>query len=93
MISGKARRVLVYTAALLIAPMPLMPFERGEREYSLALIACGIILTLGSFYVVYGEMKYKHYTLVGNRLLISALITFIFGLLLFLGALIHQFLA
>lgn len=89
MLSGRARRVLIYTASLLIAPMPVMPYEKGEREYALAVMACGAILTLSSFYVVQGELRLKARSLLGNKLLISSLITLLFGMLMFAGSTLY----
>jgi hypothetical protein len=56
-ISARAQRVSVYIASLLIAPLPLMPYVKGTREFALALMACGAILSLGSFYAARGELK------------------------------------
>ena len=84
--SGRARRVIVYTASLLIAPMPIMPFEKGTREYVLAIMGCGLILALSSFYVVRGEIKLTHRSLVGNKLLAASVITLLFGMLILVGA-------
>ncbi len=78
MISGRAKRVVVYTASLLIAPLPVMPYARGTREYTLALAACGALLSLASFYVMRGEMKLKTRPLAGNKLLAASLITLLF---------------
>ena len=89
MISGRAKRVLVYTASLLTAPMPVMPFDKGTREFAFAVMACGAILTLSSFYVVRGEMRVQHRPLVGNKLLASSLITLLFGASLLVGAIVY----
>ena len=89
MISGRAKRVTVYTASLLIAPLPVMPFERGTREFALALIACGVVLALSSFYVVVGEGKLKARSLVGTKLFLSAIITLLFGLTMTLGSTVY----
>jgi hypothetical protein len=88
-ISGRAKRVIVYTASLLIAPMPIMPFEKGTREFILALIVCSIILTLASLYVVRGEMRLKSRSLLGNKLLATSIITLLFGLLMLVGASVY----
>jgi heme/copper-type cytochrome/quinol oxidase subunit 3 len=88
-ISGRAKRVIVYTAALLIAPMPVMPYERGTREYVPAIMVCSIILILSSFYVARGEMKLTSRSLVGNKLLAASLITLLFGILMLLGASVY----
>ena len=86
--SGRGKRVLVYTASLLAAPLPVMPFERGTREFAFALIACGLALSLGSFYVVRGEWRGPRGPL-GDRLLASSLITLLFGASLFLGSVVY----
>jgi hypothetical protein len=70
--------------------MPIMPFVKWTREYVLAVMACGAILSLSSFYVVQGEMKLKSRSLVGNKLLIAALITLLFGASLLVGSLIYS---
>jgi hypothetical protein len=88
-ISGRAKRVLVYTAALLTAPMPIMPYERGTREYVLAIMVCSIILTLASLYVVQGEMRLKPRSLLGNKLLAASFITLLFGALLLVGSIAY----
>ncbi|HVG34628.1 MAG TPA: hypothetical protein VM911_16285 [Pyrinomonadaceae bacterium] len=89
MINGRAKRVLIYTASLLIAPMPVMPYERGTREYALAIVACGALLSLSSFYVARGEAKLKHRSLLGNKLLAASLITLLFGMLMLLGSILY----
>jgi hypothetical protein len=88
-ISGRAKRVLVYTAALLIAPMPLMPYEKGTREFVLAMMACGAILTVSGFYVVRGELRLVARSLVGNKLLAASLITLLFGISMLLGSMVY----
>ena len=87
--SGRGKRVLIYTASLLVAPMPMMPFAKGERGYVWAIMACGFILSLSSFYVVQGERKFKNLSLLGKKLLATSLITLLFGLSLFVGSLIY----
>ena len=86
---GRAKRVLVYTASLLIAPLPVMPYVRGTREYLFAVMACGAILALASFYVVQGEIRIKHRGLLGNKLLVASFITLLFGLAMLLGSIIY----
>jgi hypothetical protein len=88
-ISGRAKRVLVYTAALLIAPMPIMPYEKGTREFVLAIILCGAILTVSSFYVAQGEARLKHRSLVGNKLLAASVITLLFGMIMVVVAVVY----
>jgi hypothetical protein len=87
--SGRAKRVLIYTTSLLIAPLPLMPFVKGTREYVLALIPCGAILALSSFYVFQGERRLKHRSLLGTKLLATSLITLLFGTSIFVGAIAY----
>ena len=89
MISGRAKRVIVYTASLLIAPMPIMPYEKGTREYALAIMVCSIILIVSSSYVVRGEMRLTARSLVGNKLLAASLITLLFGMLMLVGAIVY----
>ena len=66
-----------------------MPFEKGTREFALAIMACGAILALSSFYVFRGEAKLKQRDLLGNKLLATSLITLLFGLSMFVGSLIY----
>jgi hypothetical protein len=87
--SGRAKRVLVYTASLLTAPLPVMPYVGGTREYAFALTACGAILTLSSFYVARGEMRLRNRGLLGNKLLATSLITLAFGASMLVGAVLY----
>ena len=80
MASGRGKRVLVYTASLLTAPLPVMPYERGEPEFALAAAVCGAVLALGSFYVFRGEAGLKARGLLGAKLVAASLITLLFGL-------------
>lgn len=89
MLSGRARRVLVYTAALLIAPMPVMPYEKGEREFAWAVMVCGAILALASFYVMRGELRLKYRGLLSYKLLASSIITLLFGISLLAGSILY----
>ncbi len=75
--SGRARRVMIYTASLLIAPLPLMPFVKGTREFALAALACGAILSAGSFYAARGEWRVRPRSLVGNKLLAASALTWL----------------
>ncbi|HEX5709043.1 MAG TPA: hypothetical protein VFX96_17205 [Pyrinomonadaceae bacterium] len=88
---GRAKRVLVYTVSILVAPLPLMPFVVGTREFALALIVTAAVLAPASFYVLRGEMRVKPRGLLGNKLLASSLITFVFAVALFVGSLIYLF--
>lgn len=89
MLSDRAKRVIVYTASLLIAPVPVMPYEKGTREYALAIMVCGILVILSSFYVVQGELRLTSRSLVGNKLLAASLITLLFGMLMFIGSVVY----
>jgi hypothetical protein len=84
--SNRARRVLVYTAALLIAPLPVIPHVPGTREFALALLPCGTILSVSSFYVARGEMRSKGRDLLGNKLIASSVITLLFGVSILVGS-------
>jgi hypothetical protein len=84
--SGRGKRVLVYTAALLLAPLPVMPFERGTREFALAVLACGTALSLASLYVACGEARLKARPLVGTKMLVASVITLLFGALMVIGS-------
>ena len=87
--SGRARRVLVYTASLLAAPLPVMPYEKGTREFAFALAACGLVVTLGSFYVLRGELRLRARGLLGAKLVASSLITLLFGAALLAGSVVY----
>ena len=89
--SGRAKRVLVYTASLLAAPLPVMPYEKGTREFMLALAVCGLVLALGSFYALRGELKHKALGLLGNKLVASSAITLLFGASLLVGSVVYLF--
>ena len=82
--------MLVYTAALLIAPMPVMPYEKGTREFVLALMVCGAILSVGSFYVAHGEARLTNRGLLGNKMLASSIITLLFGMGMLVGAIVYS---
>lgn len=88
-ISDRGRRVLVYTAALLLAPLPVMPFEKGTREFAWAVAACGAALAAASYYAARGEWRLRHRGLPGNKLLAASLITLAFGLALLAGSFVY----
>lgn len=87
--SGRAKRVLVYTVSLLVAPLPVMPYEKGTREFAFAVLACGAVLSLASFYVARGEMRLKARDLLGMKLLASSLITLLFGVTILVGSIVY----
>ena len=86
--TGRGKRVIVYTAALLVAPLPVMPFERGTREFAIAVLACGTLLSLASFYAARGEARLKARPLVGNKILAASVITLLFGALMIIGSVV-----
>jgi hypothetical protein len=69
--------------------MPAMPFSRGSREFSLALMGWGAIMILSSFYVAHGELKLKSRSLLGTKLLVTSLLTLLFGVSLVVGSVVH----
>jgi hypothetical protein len=77
--SGRARRVLVYAATLLLAPLPVMPYAEGTREFAAAVAVCGAALSLSSLYVARGEWSLKARGLLGAKLLAASLVTLLFG--------------
>lgn len=81
--------MLVYTAALLLAPLPVMPFAPGTREFAWAVAACGAVLAAASFYVARGEWMLRHRGLLGFKLLAASLITLLFGMALVAGSFVH----
>lgn len=91
--SGRAKRVLVYTVALLVAPMPVMPFVKGTRAYAVTIAVCGAVLALSSFYVARGELKLEARSLLGTKLLAASLITLLFGAAMFVGAVVSLIMA
>ena len=70
---------MIYTASLLLSPLPLMPYAKGTREFALAALACGVILSAGSFYAARGEWRVRPRSLVGNKLLAASAMTWLFG--------------
>lgn len=66
-----------------------MPFERGTREFALAVGVCGLVLAAGSFYAARGEWRLRHRGLLGWKLLAASLITLVFGLALAAGSFVH----
>ena len=87
--SNRAKRVLVYTASLLLAPLPVMPFAPGTRGFAWSLVPCSIVLFCGSFYVARGELRVKARDLLGMKLIAASIITFVFGVSIFVGTLIY----
>ena len=87
--SGRAKRVLVYTAALLLSPLPLTPWGRGSREFVLALVPCGLALALASLYVLRGELRLGARGTLGQRLAAAAAVTLLFGASLAVGSVVY----
>lgn len=81
--------MLVYTAALLLAPLPVMPFAKGTDEFAWGVAACGAALAAASHYTARGEWRLRHRGLLGNKLLASSLITLAFGLALLAGSFVY----
>jgi hypothetical protein len=65
-----------------------MSYEKGTRDFALAVLACGVILSLSSFYVVDGERRLKARSLLGRKLLATASITLLFGLFMAMGSMV-----
>ena len=66
-----------------------MPYSKGSREFSLALMAWAAIMILSSSYVVHGELKLKSRSLLGNKLLAASLITLLFDAAVLVGSIVH----
>lgn len=89
MMSGRGRRVLVYTAGLLLSPVPAMAFERGTRGFAWAVGAWGLALGLASFYTARGELRLKARGLLGQKLVAASLITLACGAAVVIGAAVY----
>ena len=63
-----------------------MSFERGTREFTFAVLACGTVLSLTSFYVARGEARLKARPLVGTKILVASISTLLLGALLVVGS-------
>jgi len=87
-ISNRAKRIVVYTISLLIAPMFVMPHEPGTRSFSISLLPCGVILALSSFYLLRGERKTPR-GLLSTKLFVTSLFTFLFGAMMVVGAIAY----
>jgi hypothetical protein len=89
--SGRAKRVLVYALALLTAPLPVMPFEKGTRAFALSLVPCALFIVLASVYVLRGELGLRSRGLLGTKLVAATLITMAFGMALLAGSVVYIF--
>ena len=89
--SGRARRIFVYTVALLTAPLPVMPFEKGTRAFALSLVPCGLFIVVASVYVLRGELGLRSRGLLGMKLVVTTLITMVFGMALLAGSVVYIF--
>lgn len=87
--SGRGRRVLVYTVSLLAAPLPVMPWAKGTAEFAASLAPCGLVLALGSLYVLRGELRLSARGLPGSRLVAASCVTLLFGASLLVGSAVH----
>ena len=85
---NRTKRVLIYTASLLVAPIFVFPFQPGSRSFAFSLLPCGVVLSLASLYVVLGE-KRKPRTLLRSKLFFTSFITMLFGLGLCIGAVVY----
>ena len=90
MLSGRAKRVLVYTATLLGAPVLVLPFVPGTPAYAAAGAVCGVLLSAGSAYAARGELQTRPRLLVGTKLLICALFTLLLGVSMVAVALVWR---
>ena len=82
---------MVYTVALLAAPLPLMPFEKNTRAFALALAACALVLTLASFYLLRGELRGRPLGPLGTRLATVSGVTLLCGAALLAGSVVYLF--
>lgn len=89
--SERAKRILVYTVALLAVPLPVIPFERGTPEFALTLVPCGLFIAAASFYVLRGELQLRSHGLLSLKLIVTTLITLAFGLALATGSVVYIF--
>jgi hypothetical protein len=89
--TGRAKRVLLYTLALLTAPLPVMPFEKGTRAFALSLVPCALFIVLASVYVLRGELGLRSRGLLGMKLVVTTLITMAFGMALLAGCVVYIF--
>jgi hypothetical protein len=80
---------VVYTAALLLAPLPVMPFAPGTREFAWAVGACGTVLAAASYYAARGEWRLEQRGPLGFKLLATSLVTLAFGMALVAGSVVY----
>jgi len=87
--SERTKRVLVYTVALLAAPPIAIPFERGTPAFALSLVPCGLFIAAASCYVLRGELRLGSHGLLGLKLIVTTLITLLFGAALAAGSVVY----
>ena len=87
--SARGKRIFVYTASLLGAPLLAMPFVKGTREFALAIMGWGAILSFSSSYLLQVEVKVKSRSLLSRKLLATSLITLTVGLSMLVGAVVY----
>ncbi|HEX8284954.1 MAG TPA: hypothetical protein VF588_16450 [Pyrinomonadaceae bacterium] len=87
--SGRAKRVLFYTVALLAAPLVAIPWEKGTPEFALSLATSGLFIAVASIYVLWGELRPKTRGLLGFKLIATTLITLVFGVGLVVGSVVY----
>ena len=79
--------MLVYTAALLVGFMPMMPFERGTREFGLAALATCAIIGGAGLFVIRGERDAYWRPMWAQKMLAAAWVTTVAAGILLLRAL------
>lgn len=84
--TARSRRVLAYTLTILIAPLPLMPFEPGTRPFVLVLLPSMAAIILAGLYVIRGEWPAPGRPLYATKLLIAATMTLVAALAVLAGA-------
>ena len=78
----RTRRMLVYTLALLMGFIPMMPFERGTRAFALAGLVSGAIIAAAGIYVIRGERDARWRPMWARKLLAAAWVTTIAAVIL-----------
>ena len=71
----RPKRALLYTLALLLGFLPMMPFEPRSREFHYALtVSCAIFIGAG-IYVIRGERAVQGRPLWARKMLAAAWVT------------------
>jgi hypothetical protein len=87
--SGRAKRVLFYTFALLASPVIAIPWKKGTPAFAVSLVLSGLFITAASFYVLRDELKPETRGLLGAKLVAATLITLVFGVGLVVGSVVY----